>query len=95
MAATTFYVEDAAYHQGPGHFSKSLQPLLQLDPDMVESSCHAIIIVILLVFKLWSFSVHKRERSLLDSTYKVLCQRNVLFLFRELSGLLILFVLPC
>lgn len=95
MAATTFYVEDAAYYQGSGHFSKSPQPLLQLDPDMVESSCHAIIIVILLVFKLWSFSVRKRERSLLDSTYKVLCQRNVLFLFRELSGLLILVVLPC
>lgn len=57
--------------------------------------CNTSGMTILLLFNLWPFSVHRWDRSLLDSTYKVLCQRNVLFHFRELSGLLILFVLPC
>lgn len=57
--------------------------------------CNNSGVTILLLFNLWPFSMHRWDRSLLDSTYKVLCQRNVLFHFRELSGLLILFVLPC
>lgn len=101
MAATTFYMDDAAYYQGPGHFSKSLELLLHawsgLGRELMPCNhhCNTFGMTILLVFNLWLFSVHRWERSLLDSTYKVLCQKNVLFHFRELSGLLILFVLPC
>lgn len=57
MAAATFYMDDAVYYQGSGHFSKSLQLLLQFDPDLVESSCHAIIIVILLVWQYFWYSI--------------------------------------
>lgn len=103
MAATTFYTDDATISSRvasaiqitlASHCSYFCGLILPCTAQ-VESLRHAVSIVILLLLKLWPFSVHRWERSLLDGTYKALCHRNVLLLFRELSGLLILLVSPC
>ena len=102
-AAPTFYTHDvnrssraswAIQITSASHCSYFHGLIILLCTAQLKSLCHAISIVILLLLKLRPFSVHRWERSLLDSTYKVLCHRNVLLLFRELSGLLILFVSP-
>lgn len=103
MAAPTSYTDDAAVSSRVASAVQSTLAshcsyfcgLILPCAAQVESLRHAISIVILLFFKLWPFSVHRWERSLPDSSYKALCHRNVLLRFRELSGLLILFVSPC
>lgn len=91
VAAPTFYTDDATVWSRvayavqltlASHCSFFCGLILPC-PAQVESLRHAISIVILPLFKLRPFSVHRWERSLLDSTCKALCHRKMCFFFSE------------